>query len=117
MLLGSAIFQFRDGDEDTGLSSCNLTLDSTCFRSGRDEHDPPGPVKDWLKLSFDDEGVPAGLTVIIATDNGPTLIHEYGLEKSATGTETPSGLRPLGLLASTSLLIVGFKDSYAPPPT
>jgi uncharacterized repeat protein (TIGR01451 family) len=79
VLLESAIFQFRAGDDDIGLSGCGVTLEGTCLLQDETNTILPARSKDWLKLSFDPGGAPTGLTITIVTDNGSTLIHEFGV--------------------------------------
>jgi uncharacterized repeat protein (TIGR01451 family) len=86
VLLESAIFQFQNYG-DLGISGCRngiepepgMCLLQASIGSPTDPVIIPARSKDWLKLSFDNEGAPGGLTVIIVTDNGATLIHKFGL--------------------------------------
>ena len=70
---------YQDG-VDLGISGCNITPDGCLLQANID----PATVldarsKDWLKLSFDNEDAPAGLTVTIVTSTGATFTYVYGL--------------------------------------
>ena len=69
---------YQDG-VDLGISGCDPSPDGCLLQANID---PPTTIedrsKDWLKLSFDNEAAPAGLTVTIVTDDGATFTYVYG---------------------------------------
>ncbi len=68
---------YQDG-VDLGIPGCGVTAENTCLLQASIDTILLDRSKDWLKLSFDSEDAPEGLTITIVTSNGATLIYEFG---------------------------------------
>ena len=60
-----------NGCEETSTGICRLSASISTLIEARD--------KDWLKLSFNSQDAPVGLTVTIVTDTGAIFTYVYGL--------------------------------------
>ena len=66
---------YKDG-VDLGISGCNV-VDGKCVLQASIDTIMPDRSKDWLKLSFDSNDAPDGLTITIVTSTGATLTYVY----------------------------------------